>query len=147
MLRFPLIHPPLLAALAACGHGGKVLIADANYSHSTNAHPRAALIHLNLRPGLVTVDQVLEPVLAAVPVEAAHVMTPDEGPEPGVFGTYQGLLGGLSGVGGSVPLRRLGRLEFYATCREPDLAVCVATGDNRLYANILLTIGYIPPSP
>jgi L-fucose mutarotase/ribose pyranase (RbsD/FucU family) len=46
-------------------------------------------------------------------------------------------------LGGSVPLRRLGRLEFYATCREPDLAVCVATGDNRLYANILLTVGYI----
>jgi L-fucose mutarotase len=58
-----------------------------------------------------------------------------------VFGTYQGLLGG------AVPLQRLGRLEFYATCREPDLAVCVATGDDRLYANILLTIGYIPPSP
>ena len=50
-------------------------------------------------------------------------------------------------VPGAVPLQRLGRLEFYATCREPDLAVCVATGDNRLYANILLTIGYIPPSP
>src|SRR5580692_6827120 len=104
---------------------------------------------------MVRVDQVLEPVLAAVPVEAAHVMTPDEGPEPGVFGTYQGLLGGFSGVGefsgvggfsGAVPLGRLGRLEFYATCREPDLAVCVATGDNRLYANILLTVGYIPPS-
>ena len=56
-------------------------------------------------------------------------------------------VGGFSGVGGSVPLQRLGRLEFYATCREPDLAVCVATGDNRLYANILLTVGYIPPSP
>jgi L-fucose mutarotase len=67
-------------------------------------------------------------------------MTPDEGSEPGVFGTYQALLGE------SVPLQRLGRLEFYATCREPDLAVCVATGDNRLYANILLTVGYIPPS-
>src|SRR6266700_2290785 len=52
------------AALAACGHGGKVLLADANYSHSTNASPRAALIHLNVRPGLVTVDQVLGPVLA-----------------------------------------------------------------------------------
>jgi L-fucose mutarotase len=136
----PAHPPPLLAALAACGHGGKVLIADANYSHSTNTHPRSALIHLNLRPGLVTVDQVLEPVLAAVPVEAAHVMQPEEGPEPGVFGTYQALLGG------SMPLQRLGRLEFYATCREPDLAVCVATGDNRLYANILLTVGYIAPS-
>ena len=140
VLRFPLIHPPLLAALAACGHGGKVLLADANYSHSTNASPRAALIHLNLRPGLVTVDQVLEPVLAAVPVEAVHVMQPDEGPEPEVFGTYRALLGP------DVPLQPLDRLEFYAACREPDLAVCVATGDDRLYANILLTVGYIPPS-
>ena len=79
MLRFPLIHPPLLAALAAAGHGGRVLIADANYSHSTNVHPRAAQIYLNLRPGLVTVDQVLEPVLAAVPVESVAVMKPDDG--------------------------------------------------------------------
>jgi len=139
VLWFPLIHPPLLAALAACGHGGRVLIADANYSHSTNANPSAALIYLNLRPGLVTVDQVLAPVLEAVPVEAAHVMRPDEGPEPQVFGTYRALLGP------GLPLRPLGRLEFYAACREPDLAVCVATGDDRLYANILLTVGYIVP--
>jgi hypothetical protein len=65
---------------------------------------------------------------------------PDGLGKPGVFGTYQALLGE------SVPLQRPGRLEFYATCRVPDLAVYVATGDNRLYANILLTVGYIPPS-
>ena len=34
MLRFPLIHPPMLAALAAAGHGARVLLADANYSHT-----------------------------------------------------------------------------------------------------------------
>jgi hypothetical protein len=28
-----------------------------------------------------------------------------------------------------------------------DLAVCVATGDDRLYANVLLTVGYITPGP
>ena len=140
MLRFPLIHPPLLAALAAAGHGGRVLIADANYSHSTNVNPAAALIHLNLRPGLVTVDQVLEPVLAAVPIEDATVMRPDDGSTPEVFGRYRELLGA------GYDLRPLGRLEFYAECRQPDLAVCVATGDQRLYANILLTIGYIIPS-
>ena len=140
MLRFPLIHPPLLAALAAAGHGGRVLIADANYSHSTNVNPAAALIHLNLRPGLVTVDQVLEPVLAAVPIEDATVMRPDDGSTPEVFGRYRDLLGA------GYDLRPLGRLDFYAECRQPDLAVCVATGDQRLYANILLTIGYIIPS-
>jgi D-ribose pyranose/furanose isomerase RbsD len=82
MLRFPLIHPPLLAALGATGHGARILIADANYSHSTNISPRADLIHLNVRPGLVTVDQVLEPVLASVPVEAVTVMRPDDGSTP-----------------------------------------------------------------
>ena len=45
-----------------------------------------------------------------------------------------------------MPLQPLDRFDFYATCREPDLAVCVATGDDRLYANILLTVGCIPPS-
>jgi L-fucose mutarotase len=139
MLRFPLIHPPLLAALGAAGHGGRVLIADANYSHSTNVSPRATLIHLNVRPGLVTVDQVLEPVLAAVPIEAVAVMRPDDGSTPDVFGRYRELLGP------DLPLEPLGRLDFYAACREPDLAVCVATGDGRLYANVLLTIGYITP--
>jgi L-fucose mutarotase len=112
-----------------------VLIADANYSHSTNVSPRAAVIHLNLRPGLVTVDQVLEPVLAAVPVEAVTVMQPDDGATPAVFGRYRELLGP------DLPLERLGRFDFYAACREPDLAVCVATGDDRLYANLLLTVG------
>ena len=140
MLRTPLIHPPLLAALAAAGHGAGVRIADANYSHSTNVSPRATLVHLNLTAGLVTVDQVLEPVLATVPVEAAAVMTPDDGGTPDAWASYAELLGP------EVPMTQLGRHDFYATCREPDLAICVATGDTRLYTNILLTVGYIRPS-
>jgi L-fucose mutarotase len=116
-----------------------VLIADANYSHSTNVYPGAALIHLNVRPGLVTVDQVLEPVIDLVPVESVSVMQPDDGSTPEVFARYRELLGD------GLPLQPLGRLEFYATCREADLAVCVATGDDRLYANVLLTVGYLTP--
>jgi L-fucose mutarotase len=102
-------------------------------------HPGASVIYLNLRPGLLTVDQVLAPVLAAVPVEAAHVMAPDDGSEPDVFALYRDQLGP------AVPLQPLGRFEFYAACREQDLAVCVATGDDRLYANILLTVGFVAP--
>jgi L-fucose mutarotase len=139
MLRFPLIHPPLLAALGAAGHGARILLADANYSHSTNISPRADLIYLNVRPGLVTVDQVLEPLLASVPVEAVTVMRPDDGTAPPVFSRYRELLGD------DLPLQPLGRLDFYAACRESDLALCVATGDDRLYANMLLTVGYITP--
>lgn len=139
MLRTPLIHPPLLAALGAAGHGGRVLIADANYPHSTSVHRGATLIHLNVRPGLVTVDQVLEPVIAMVPVESVTVMQPDDATTPDAFSRYEELLGD------GLPLQSLSRPDFYAACRQPDLAMCIATGDNRLYANILLTIGYISP--
>jgi L-fucose mutarotase len=139
MLRYPIIHPPLLAALAAAGHGGRVLIADANYPHSTRVSPGATLIHLNLRPGLVTVDQVLEPLLDTVPVEAAAVMMPDDGAPLPVFARYKELLGE------HLALQPFGRSDFYAACGQPDVAVAVATGDQRLYANLLLTIGYIVP--
>lgn len=139
MLKFPLIHPPLLAVLGAAGHGAQVLIADSNYSHSTNIHPSAALIHLNLRPGLVTVEDVLQPVLASVPIEAVNVMRPDDGSAPSRWSRYEQLLGP------DLPLHPLARLDFYAACRQPTLAACVATGDNALYANILLTIGYLRP--
>jgi L-fucose mutarotase len=141
VLRFPLIHPPLLAALAACGHGSTVLIADANYPHSTATSPRAALIHLNLRPGLLTTDQVLEPVLAAISVEAAHVMRPEDGTDPNARGSYPALLPP------EVELQSLDRFDFYATCRAPDLAVRIATGGDRLYANLLLTVGVVAPTP
>ncbi|WP_318783043.1 RbsD/FucU domain-containing protein [Cellulosimicrobium sp. SH8] len=35
MLRYPLLHPGLIGALAGAGHGSRVLLADANYPHST----------------------------------------------------------------------------------------------------------------
>lgn len=140
MLRYPITHPPLLAALGAAGHGSRVLLADGNYPHSTGISPGATLVHLNLRPGLVGVDQVLEPLLQTVPVEAAAVMVPDDGSTPEVFARYRELLGA------GLELQRLGRFEFYRACQEPDLAVAVATGDQRLYANLLLTVGVVAPA-
>jgi L-fucose mutarotase len=41
MLQYKLIHPQILAALAAAGHGSTVLIADGNYPFSTAANPQA----------------------------------------------------------------------------------------------------------
>ena len=140
MLRYPITHPPLLAALGAAGHGSRILLADGNYPHSTGISPRACLVHLNLRPGLVAVDEVLGPLLETVPVEAAAVMVPDDGSTPEVFSRYRELLGG------GLELQPLERFEFYQACREPDVAVAIATGDQRLYANLLLTVGVVPPA-
>lgn len=140
MLRYPVLHPPLLAALARCGHGSRVLIADANYAHVTNVRPGADIVHLNLRPGLVAVDDILESLLTAVPVEAAHVMRPDEGrPRPEAWTRYADLLGP------DLPLLPLARADFYAACKAPELALCVASGDARFFANVLLTVGAVQP--
>ncbi|GAA2051588.1 RbsD/FucU domain-containing protein [Catenulispora yoronensis] len=138
MLRYPLIHPPLLEVLAGAGHGSRILIADANYAHRTNSHARARVIHLNLRPGLVTVEQVLEVVSSAVPIEAAAMMEPDDGTAVTLEADYR------KHLERQTPLRMLGRQAFYAACLDPALDATVATGDQRHFANILLTIGALP---
>lgn len=142
MLRYPVLHPVLLGALARCGHGSRVLIADSNYAHVTNVNPGAEVVYLNLRPGLIGVDDILEAVLSAVPVEAAHVMRPDgDGARPDAWAGYEARLGE------GLPLQPLDRADFYGACRGSELAVCVASGDTRLYANVLLTVGFVPPAP
>lgn len=139
MLRYPLLHPPLLHALATAGHGSRVLIADANYSHTTHVAPDAALVHLNLRPGLVAIDDILATLVTAVPIESAMTMAPDDGTVPEFWQDYERLLGSVH------PLEALERFEFYRTCRRPDVALCIASGDTRHYANLLLTVGFLPP--
>jgi L-fucose mutarotase len=140
VLRYPLIHPELLAALARAGHGSRVLLADANYAHDVNVRPGAPVIHLNLRPGLVRVDDVLELIAGAAPLEAVHTMRPDGGGQPPAWARYAEILGP------DLLLQPLEREGFYAAARAPDLAFAVATGDERLYANLLLTIGFVRPT-
>ena len=135
MLRYPLIHPPLLEVLAGAGHGSRILIADGNYAHRTNSSARARVIHLNLRPGLLTVEQVLEVIAEAVPIEAAAMMAPDDGSTITLDEVYRKYLGV------ETPLRMLPRGQFYQACLDPMLDATVATGDMRHFANILLTVG------
>lgn len=139
MLKSKLLHPTLLHALASSGHGGMVLIADGNYPFSTRSNPRAERVYLNLMPGVVLVTQVLEALLTAIPVEAAHVMRPDAGSEPSIFADFRRMLPAIT-------LEPLERFAFYDRAREPEVALVVATGDQRLYANIMLTIGVVPPT-
>jgi L-fucose mutarotase len=138
MLKYRLTHPEILAALAGAGHGSQVLIADGNYPFSTGANPAAKRVYLNLTRGFAPVDEVLAVLANAIVVEAAHVMTPGAGPEPSIFACFREVLGA------SVPLQKLGRFEFYDAARGPDVALVVATGEQRIYANILLTIGVVP---
>lgn len=138
MLTGHLIHPPLLGALARAGHGSKVLLSDGNYPHGTGAAPDAERIYLNLAPGLMTVDQVLKVLMTAITVEAAEVMTPPDGTEMTSIAGYRTALIG-------VPFATHDRQAFYTAARLPDVAIVLATGDQRMYSNLLLTIGVVAP--
>jgi L-fucose mutarotase len=135
MMKYRLIHPELLQALARSGHGSQVLIADSNYPHATGAPAWAARIHLNLAPGLVSATDVLAVLLTAIPVEAARVMIMDDGQEAPIVEEFRKLLPA------GVPVEGLQRFPFYDAVNVPQTSVLIATGEQRLYANLLLTVG------
>lgn len=140
MLKSSLTHPEILGALGRLGHGSMVLLADGNFPFSSHTNPAAAHVYLNLRPGLVNVTDVLETLVTAIPVEAAHVMQPADGSEPPIFAEFREILPGIE-------LQNVGRFDFYDMGRRSEVGLVIATGEARIYANILLTIGVVPPQP
>lgn len=133
MLKTKLIHPQIMAALAKCGHGSKILIADGNYPLEEKTG-NAEKVFLGLTRGLPTATDVLDALLSVVNVEKAEVMVPEDGSEPEIFGEFRSILGGME-------LNGLGRYEFYDACMaENAIVLAISTGEQRVYANVLLTI-------
>lgn len=136
MLKGHLIHPTILRVLGSAGHGSGILIADGNYPFATRANPAAERVYLNLAPGRVSVTDVLEPLLSAIPVEAAHVMVTDDGSEPPIHAAFSALMP-------EIDLQKHTRYPFYELCKDDDVALVIATGEQRTYANLLLIIGVV----
>lgn len=139
MLTGKLIHPQILSVLGKAGHGATILIPDGNYPFVTHANPLAERVYLNLAPGMVTVTDVLEAVLSVTPVEAAHVMERNDGAEPSIYSDFRDMLGN------DLALTPLERFAFYDEAKKDSCCLVIATGEQRIYANILLTIGVVPP--
>jgi L-fucose mutarotase len=145
MLKTQLLHPEILAALGRAGHGSKILIADGNYPFSTRLGPNATVVHLNLAPGVVSCTQILDSVLTAVSIEEAMVMqTLKTGPyalheDPPIWAEFRAQLGDLE-------IQERERYEFYDQASQPDVALTIASADQRIYANLLLTIGVVMPA-
>jgi len=138
MLKQRLLHPEILEALASAGHGARILIADGNYPASTCLGENASLVYLNLAPGKPTVTEVLDILLTAVPVEDAAVMAPPEGPEPPVFQEFRSLMP-------DIVLSKFERFEFYEEAAGTDTCLTIVTGEQRIFANLLLGIGVVLP--
>ena len=137
MLKTACINPEIMSTLARCGHGDKILITDGNYPIDSNTNYNAKKVYMNLTHGIPTATQVLEVMLKTVAVEKAEVMIPDEGEEPAIFREFKSIIADEELFHG------LERYEFYEECKKENVKLAIATGEQRVYANILLTIGVV----
>ncbi|MFA0086977.1 RbsD/FucU transporter [Vibrio sp. 10N.286.49.C2] len=137
MLKTKIIHPELLCHLAKCGHKTKVLIADSNYSFVTNASPKANVVYLNFAPGMLPSTDVLAGVVDMLNIESAEMMAWPSDFDNTIVEQYQSYLPA------DTPMSFLERSDFYSAVKSDDTLLVIATGEQRRFANILLTVGAV----
>ncbi len=133
----PLLSPDLLHVLASMGHGDELVLADANFPAATHAK---RLVRL---PGS-SAPEVLDAVLGLLPLDdfvaqAALTMQVVGAPDsrPPVALEFDALLR-KHGCNNSAALERF---AFYE--RAANAFAIVATGERRIYGNILLVKGMV----
>jgi L-fucose mutarotase len=144
MLKHQLIHPKINEVLGRAGHHSAILIADGNYPASNKRGPNAELVCLNLSPGIVTVTQVLRALLSAVPIDRINTMgIPPDDPyaqkgEPPVWNEFRQV---IRRAKLKLPLEPIQKWDFYQAVASVDHVLTIQTGDQALWANVLLTMG------
>ena len=134
----PLLTPELLHALAAMGHGERIVLVDANY-------PATRGQRLIRQPGADT-PTVLRAILSLLPVDTyvedpAQIMqvVGDPTAVPAVVADMNTILaaaGWPAAIG----------IERHAFYRAAETAYAIVqTGERRFYGNIALTKGVIAP--
>ena len=144
MLKHQLIHPKINEIIGRAGHHSLILIADGNYPASTKKGPNAELVCMNLTPGLITCTQALQALLSAVAIDRVSTMgIPADDPyarqgEPPVWNEYREV---LKCAGLKLNLEPILKWDFYQAVASADHVLTIQTGDQSLWANILLTMG------
>jgi L-fucose mutarotase len=134
----PLLNGALLQVLADMGHGSEIVIVDANYPASADAK---RLVRLDG----VTATAVLKAVLSLLPLDdfiesPAAIMPPATGRTP-LLDEFQALID--SAEGKPIQVTEMDRFAFYERAR--GAYAMIATGERRLYGNIILVKGVIRP--
>jgi L-fucose mutarotase len=144
MLLHQLIHPKINEVIGRAGHHGKILIADGNYPASSTLGPNAELVCLNLSPGLVTCNQVLQALLTAIPIEEANTMMYETGgpyalsEDPPVWAEYRET---IKAANLQLDLKPIEKWDFYEAVNTKDHVLTIQTADQQRFANLLLSIG------
>ena len=138
----PLLTPDLLRTLQAMGHGDEIVIVDANYPAESGRPPVVRLAG-------ATATQAADAILSVMPLdefvpEAAWRMdvvgAPDE--EQPIFDEFRAAI--RRHEGDAFALAKLERFAFYA--RAGQAFATIATGERRLYGNLILKKGVVRPS-
>lgn len=137
----PILGPDLLHALRAMGHGDEIAVVDANYPAFGNAK---RIIRLDGIDAVRAVDAILSLMPLDTFVEiAAFRMEVVDGAEqvPPVCREFEKL------VAAREPGMQVGALERFAFYERANRAFAhVATGERRLYGNLILKKGIIRPN-
>ena len=134
-----LLSPDLLHVLASMGHGDEIVLVDANFPAATHAKRLVSL------PG-VSASVLLDAVLSVLPLDdfvaqaalTMQVVGDDQSTPPAVL-DFDAVLQRH----GCEPTHALERFAFYD--RAAKAFAIVATGEARLYGNILLKKGVVRP--
>ena len=140
-----ILSPELIKALCEMGHGDKILLADANFPGKSAADRCKATF---LRADGIGVPVLLEAILTMIPLDAytdepAMVMdvdVRDKGMKIPIHDTYREIVAGHDPRGE----KAVAQYERYAYYEKADAcAVIVQTGEEAVYANIILQKGVI----
>lgn len=131
----PILTGELLAILRDMGHGDEIVLTDANFPATTCAR---RLVRL---PGLEA-DRVAKAILSVMPLDdfvdaPAIAMASPEG-RPAIVDAFEAA---MAETGEAKGLALIDRFAFYDRARTAFAVV--ATGERRLYANLILKKGVI----
>jgi L-fucose mutarotase len=137
----PMLTPDLLQVLRAMGHGDEIVLVDANYP-AESAGPEV------VRLDGIDATRALDAVLSVMPLDdfvpeacwRMQVVGAPEAEQP-IFDEFRAIIAKREGP--KFKLASLERFAFYARARE--CFAVIATGERRLYGNIILKKGIVRP--
>src|SRR5271156_5580914 len=137
----PLLTPDLLQVLRAMGHGDEIVIVDANFPAESSG-PQV------VRLDGVDATRALDAVLGVMPLDdfvpeacwRMQVVGAPDAEQP-IFEEFRSVIAKREGP--TFKLASLERFAFYG--RANACYAVVATGERRLYGNIILKKGIVRP--
>jgi L-fucose mutarotase len=132
----PLLTGTILGVLADMGHGDEIVLTDANFPASSVGQ---RVIEL---PGILATE-VLSAILTLLPlddfVDAPAAVIDVPGERPAIYAEFEKLV--VTAEGRAITIEAMDRFAFVE--RAEGAYAVIATGERRLYGNIILKKGVL----